>query len=98
MLQKDRRLEIQKEIVNRIEPVLVKRFEAFINTTEGKAMMKEQMEQEGDIPAVQKLRGNLTSRNIINMFQEMGAFTLAKELDGQDLSKMMNWYRLAGFN
>ena len=98
LLQKDRRLEIQEEIVKRIEPVLVQKIEAFIKTTEGKAAMKAQMEQEMDIPAVQKLRGNLTPRNIIKLFQEIGAYTLAKELEEQDLSRMMNWYRLVGFN
>jgi hypothetical protein len=48
-------------------------------------------------PNFKGLVGNHSKESIVNMYKVMGAKRFAEELKGQDLSKLISYYRKFGF-
>jgi hypothetical protein len=94
MLELDVREQIQQELLEKVKPVIANQLKKTLGDENVKKGLAYQMQQN---PKFQKLKNNLTAEGIIEIYREMGANQLAKELEKQNLESLLDSFKQIGF-
>ncbi len=95
MLDPKLRSKIEEEFIERLKPVLVKKVK---KTFEDKNYLGKFAAMSIKIfPGLSDLKSNLRKESILDFYKKLGANKLAEEIKDQDLSHLIDYYRLIGF-
>ena len=94
MLDVDLRLKIQKELLDRVKPLLTDKIKKMLEPVEMHDAEEKMLKQT---PEFANLVGNLTAENIVRAYRQMGAVKLVDELQGQNLDGLIYWFKKFGF-
>jgi hypothetical protein len=90
MLDRKVREQIQQELLERIRPILVEKAMRTLEKEEIREATACVLMQD---PQFRRLKRNLTPQGIIQFYRKIGATTVARELERQNLEPLLDGFR-----
>ncbi len=94
MLDTSTRELIQEQLLHKLNKRLVAFMHQEKNNPDSKAEMKAKLMY---IPEFRQLDGKVNKQTLLKIYNDLGAKILATELENQDLSKAIEWFKGLGF-